>query len=100
MLQDQDRQDCRTEVTAEPTTTSRPEALQAKTTFRQDKMYFLSPFKLAAVGSLPAFILGEEDQGHYKYSLATTIEGDRAIRTLTSSHPHKETPPEVVLPLY
>ena len=33
---------------------------QAKTTFRQDKMYCLSPFKLATVGSLPAYVLGEE----------------------------------------
>ena len=37
--QDQDRQDGRTEVITEPTTTSRPEALQAQTTFHQDKMY-------------------------------------------------------------
>ena len=75
MLQDQDRQDDRTEVIAEPTMASRPEALQAKTTFRQDKMYYLSPFKLATVGSLPAYVLGEEDRGHYKYRLATTVEG-------------------------
>ena len=39
MQQDQDREDGRTEVIAEPTTVSRPEALQAKTTFCQDKMY-------------------------------------------------------------
>ena len=37
--QDQDHQDGRREVIAEPTTASRPEALQAKTTFCQDKMY-------------------------------------------------------------
>ena len=37
-------------------------------------MYFLSPFNLAIVGSLPAYVLEEEDQGHYKYSLATTVE--------------------------
>ena len=64
MLQDQDRQDGRTEVITEPTSTSRPEALQVKTTFRQDKMYYLFPFKLATVGSRPTFILGEEDRGH------------------------------------
>ena len=34
--QDQDQQDGRTEVIVEPTTASRPEALHAKTTFRQD----------------------------------------------------------------
>ena len=62
MLQDQDRQGCRTEVSTEPTMASRVEALQAKTTFRQDNMYFLSPFKPAVVESLPAYILGEEDQ--------------------------------------
>ena len=48
--QDQDRQDSRTEVIAEPTTTSRAEALQAKTTFRQDKTYYLPPFKIGHYG--------------------------------------------------
>ena len=66
----------RTEVIAEPTVASRPEASPAKITFRQDKMYYLSPFRLATVGSLPAYALGEEDQGHYKYRLATTIAGE------------------------
>ena len=65
----------RTKVITEPTAASRPEALQAKTTFRQEKMYYLSPFKLANLGSHPAYILGEEGRGHYKYRLATTIEG-------------------------
>ena len=65
----------RTKVITEPTAASRPEALQAKTTFHQDKMYYLSPFKLATVGSLPAYDLGEEDRGHYKYRLATTKRG-------------------------
>jgi hypothetical protein len=39
MQQDQDRQDGRTEVITEPTMVSESEALQAKNTFRQDKMY-------------------------------------------------------------
>jgi hypothetical protein len=42
------------DVIADPTTASWPEAWQAKTTFRQDKMYSLSPFKLAIVESFPA----------------------------------------------
>ena len=54
------------DVITEPTAVSRPEALQAKTTFRQDKMYYLSPFKLATVGTLPAYVLREEDRGLYK----------------------------------
>src|SRR3990170_3538272 len=45
-------------------------------------MYYLSPFKLATVGSLPAYVLGEEDQGHYKYRLATTIARGR----ISSAH--------------
>ena len=65
-----------TDVITEPTAASRPGALREKTTFCQDKMYYLSPFKLSTVGSLPAYVLGEEDQGHYKYRLATTIEND------------------------
>ena len=75
MLQDQDHGFGGMDVIAEPTAASRPEALQAKTTFRHDKMYYLSPFKLATVGSLPAFVLEEEDRGHYKYRLSTTVEG-------------------------
>ena len=50
MQQDLARQDGGMEVIAKPTTTSRLEALQAKTTFRQDKMYFLSPFKIGHYG--------------------------------------------------
>ena len=45
------------------------------------------PSNLAVVGSLPAFISGEEYQGHYKYSLATTLDGDEG-RTYHSDHPH------------
>ena len=92
MQRDQDRQRGRTDVIAEPTAASRPEALQAKTTFRQDKMYYLSPFKLATVGSLPAYVLGEEDRGHYKYRLATTVEGVDSFLTPESR--------EVVQPSY
>ena len=66
MQQDQDRQDDRTEVIAEPTTASRPEALQAKTTFVRIRCTSCLPLNLAIVGSLPASILEEEDQGHYK----------------------------------
>ena len=73
MQRDQDHQDGRTDVIIEPTAASRPEALQAKTTFHQDKMYYFSPFKLATEGSLPTYVLEGEDQGHYKYRLATTI---------------------------
>ena len=75
MQQDQDHELDRTDVIAEPTAASWPEALQVKTTFRQDKMYYLSPFKLATDESLPTYILGKEDQCHYKYRLATNIEG-------------------------
>lgn len=90
MQQDQDRQDIRTDVIAEPPAASRLGALQEKTTFFQDKMYYLSPFKLATMGSLPAYILVEEYQGHYKYRLATTIVGDRTIESpqLTSTLEH------------
>ena len=65
MQQDQDSQDGRVEVIAEPTTASGPEALQAKTTFVRIRCTSCLPFNLAVVGSLPAFIW-EEDQGHYK----------------------------------
>ena len=98
----QDRQGGMTDVIVEPTTASRPEALQAKTTFRQDRMYFLSPFKIGCFGIPSRLRLEEEDQGHYKYSLATTIGGDQSWdpgRTL-SLHSHKNKAPEVVLPLY
>ena len=94
MLQDQDRQDVRTEVIVEPTMASRAEALQAKITFRQDRMYFLSPFKLAVVQSLPAYILGEEDRGLCIYRLATTIERD------PKPHHHTPKPQELLHPPY
>jgi hypothetical protein len=42
------------DVIAEPTVASWPEALQAKTTFRQDKMYCYPLSNMAVVGSLPA----------------------------------------------
>jgi hypothetical protein len=89
---DQDHELGRTDVITEPTAVSRPEALQAKTTFHQDKMYYLSPFELATVGSLPAYILGEEDRGHYKDRLATTIEGVDSFSPPSTR--------EVVHPLY
>jgi hypothetical protein len=54
MLQDQDHRLDKAEVITEPTAASRPDALQEKTTFCQDRMYYLSPFKLAVVVSLPA----------------------------------------------
>ena len=65
MQQDQDRQDGKMEVIAEPTTVSRPEALQAKTTFVRIRCTSCLPSNLAIVESLHAFIR-EEDQGHYK----------------------------------
>ena len=61
MQQDQDHRLGKEEVITEPIAASRPEALQAKTTFRRDKMYYLFPFKLSNMGSLPAYGLGEED---------------------------------------
>jgi hypothetical protein len=48
--QDQDRQDGKTEVIIEPTLASRSGALQVKTTFRQDKMYCMFPFKIGRCG--------------------------------------------------
>ena len=48
--QDQDRQDDRTEVIAEPTAASRPEAFEGEDHFSQDRMYFLSPFKSGRCG--------------------------------------------------
>ena len=65
MQRDQDQQDGRTEVTVEPKTASPPEPLAGEDRFCQDKLYELSPFKLAIVGSLPLNIWGE-DQGLYK----------------------------------
>ena len=76
MQQDQDRQDGRTEVIVEPTTASPPEPLQMKTTFIRIGCTSCLPLNFAVVGPIPAFIW-EEDQGHYKYDLATTMEGDR-----------------------
>ena len=55
---DQDQQDGRTEVTMEPKTASPPEPFAGKDCFCQDKLYYMSPFKLAIVGSLPAQYLG------------------------------------------
>ena len=81
MQRDQDRQHGRTDVIVEPTAVSWLEALQAKTTFCQDKTYYLSLSRLATTGSLPAYVLGEEDRGHYKYRLATTVEGVDSFRT-------------------
>ena len=54
MQRDQDHQDDKRGVIAEPTAASQPEALQAKTTFCQDKMYYYPLSNLAVVGSLPA----------------------------------------------
>ena len=65
------------DVITKPTVASRLEALQAKTTFRQDRMFLLSPFKIGRCGIPSRLHLEEEDQGHYKYSLATTVEGER-----------------------
>ena len=62
---DQDQQSSRMEVIAEPPTASRPEALQAKTTFVRIRCTSCLPSNLAIVGSLLTFIW-EEDQGHYK----------------------------------
>ena len=54
----QDQQDGKTEVTMEPRTTSPSEPFAGEDHFCQDKLYYLSPFKLAVVGSLPAQYLG------------------------------------------
>ena len=48
--QDQASRLGRMDVTTEPTPASLPATLQAKTTFRQDKMYLLSPFKFGHCG--------------------------------------------------
>ena len=50
------------DVITEPTAASQPEAVQAKTTFFQDKMYYLSPFKFATMGSLPAYVFGKRTE--------------------------------------
>ena len=65
MQQDQDRQDGRTEVIAEPTAASRPELFAGDDHFSQDRMYYLSPFKSGFCG-IPSCQHWEEDQGHYK----------------------------------
>ena len=79
------------DVITEPTTASRPEALQAKTTFHQDRMYFLSPFKIGHCGIPSRLCSEEEDQGHYKYSLATTVGGDPYQRETLLAHTHTRT---------
>ena len=50
-----------------------PSLLQANTTFVRITCTSCLPSNLVVVGSLPVFIW-EEDQGHYKYSLATIVE--------------------------
>ena len=64
--QDQDHVLRRADVIAEPTSALPLATLQAKTTFRQDKVYSLSPTNLAVVGSLPSNAIREEEPGHYK----------------------------------
>ena len=58
------------------------------------------PSKWATVGSLPTSVLVEEHRGHYKYSLATSVEGRELSLDQIHSHPHQNRPREVVLPLY
>ena len=48
--QDQDLQDGRTEVIAEPTTVSALEPFAGEDYFCQDSLYWLSPFKLGRYG--------------------------------------------------
>ena len=56
---DQDQQDGKMEVTMEPKMASPPESFAGEDNFCEDMLYYLSPFKLAAVvGSLPAQYLG------------------------------------------
>ena len=74
------------DVITKPTAASRPEALQAKTTFRQDRMQFLSPLKICHCGIPSRLCLEEEDQGHYKYSLATIVEGDPNPGEISLAH--------------
>ena len=63
--QDQDRQDGRMEVIADPTTASPPEAFAGEDYFCQDSLYKLSPFEFGRCGIPSRLHLGE-DQGHYK----------------------------------
>ena len=51
---DQDHEDYKTEVTVEPKTASPPEPLAVEDYFCQDKLYQLSPFKLARHCWLPS----------------------------------------------
>ena len=55
---DQDQQEDKTEVTMEPKAASPPEPFAGEDYFCQDKLYQLTPFELAVVGSLPARYLG------------------------------------------
>ena len=60
----------------------------------------LVPFQIGRCGIPSRLVLEEEDQGHYKYRLATTIEGiPRQIRS-NPFHPHHNSPPEAIHPLY
>ena len=56
--QDQDCQDSRTEVIAEPTAKSRPQAFAGEDNFSQYKMYLLSPIKSGRCGILSHQHLG------------------------------------------
>ena len=67
------------DVITKPTVVSQQEALQAKTTFCQDKMYYLSPFSIGHCGIPYHLSFGEEDRGHYKYNLATTVARGRVL---------------------
>ena len=100
MQQDQDRLDGMTDIITEPTMASRLETFAGEDHFYRIRCTSCLPSNLAVVGSLPAFIW-EEDQGHYKYDLATTIERDPDPGDHPLPHQLKNTPPpEVVLPLY
>ena len=59
--QDQDRQDGRTEVIAEPTAASPPEPLAGEDYFCQDSLYQLPPFKLGRYGIPSRLNIWEED---------------------------------------
>ena len=76
MQRDQDQQDGKTEVTMEPKTASSLEPFSGEDRFCQDKLYQLSPFKLAVVGSLPAQYLGR-GPGPLEIGLATTVEASK-----------------------
>ena len=72
--------------------------LQAKTTFSQDSLYWLSTFKLAVLGSLPAQYLGR-GPGPLYIGLATKVE--EKVKLMRIPHHHKNTSPrEAILPLY